>query len=144
MCPFLCQTFIGISPPTLSSCLVYFFVIFKCIYTVCVGTLAVARIVLLNFITHITYAGKFILWTSTLCKFHLPPVTSYLPSVSTTELHLNWRWLSGSSINPTGLALRATFSRIVQSNLPWNYRSSDQVQYGVMAIKLQIRSGRQV
>jgi len=51
---------------------------------------------------------------------------------STVELHLSERWLSGLSIIWIGLALRVNLSRILKTNLPWNYRWSDQVQDSVM------------
>jgi hypothetical protein len=35
-----------------------------------------------------------------------------------------------------GLALRANLSRILQSNVPWNYQLSDQVQCSVIAFRI--------
>jgi hypothetical protein len=54
---------------------------------------------------------------------------------STVELHFSGHRLSGSPIIRIGLALRVNVSRILQNNLPWNYRLSDQVQYSVMAYR---------
>jgi len=44
------------------------------------------------------------------------------------ELHLSARWLSGSAW-PFGEICREFY----KTNLPWNYRLSDQVQYSVTA-----------
>jgi hypothetical protein len=55
--------------------------------------------------------------------------------VTTVELHLSRRWLSGLPIIWIDLALRVNLSRILGTlvYVPTNYRLSDQVQYSVMA-----------
>ena len=62
--------------------------------------------------------------------------SSAIPSrkfvLTTEELHLPGRWLSGSPINRIGLALQVNLWEFYKTNLPWNYRLSDQVQYSVM------------
>ena len=49
---------------------------------------------------------------------------------STVKLRLSGRWLSGSTW-PLGKICREFY----KTNLPWNYRLSDQVQYSVMACR---------
>jgi len=50
----------------------------------------------------------------------------------TVELHFSWRRLSGSSVIRIGLALPIC-REFYKTNLAWNCRLSDQVQYRVMA-----------
>ena len=54
---------------------------------------------------------------------------------NTMELRVFKRWLSGSPIIRIGLVLRVNLSRILQNELVWNYRFSDQVRYSVMAYR---------
>ena len=59
-----------------------------------------------------------------------------LPLVSvliTVDLHLSGSWLSEPPIFRIGLALRVNCREFYKTNLPLNYRLSDQVQYSVMA-----------
>ena len=65
--------------------------------------------------------------------------------INTLELRSSGSWLSRSHIIRIGLALRLNLSRILKTNLPWNYLLSDQVQYSVMALRtLYIRRGLKV
>jgi len=67
----------------------------------------------------------------------------YIPlarAPSTAELHLSESWLSRSPIIRIGLALRGICREFGKTNLPWNYRLPDQVQYSVMASRTSNQS----